>query len=80
MTDALKFDGMDKAIVGFTAGATTVLVYDYEKLLDALAAQGMDFEEAQEWVGFNMVDAYMGDGTPIIMYLCAPEEALRSLE
>lgn len=79
MSGALKFDGLDEAIIGVTAGMSAVLVYDYDKLVDVFCAQGMDTEEAQEWVNFNVVGAYMGEGTPIVVYFCAPEDALQGV-
>jgi hypothetical protein len=80
MSGALKLDGLDEAIIGVTAGGDAVLVYDYDKLVDVFCAQGMDTDEAQEWVHFNIIGAYMGEGTPIIVYVCSPEDALQGLE
>ena len=77
---AYKFDGLDAAIIGVTMGDPTVLVYDYDKLVDVFIAQGMDAEEAEEWISFNVLGAYMGEGTPLIMCVCAPEIALQGLE
>ncbi len=80
MSGALKFDGLDDAIIGVTAGTMSVLVYDYDKLVDVFCSQGMDTEEAEEWIQFNVLGAYMGEGTPIVVYVSSPEEALLGLE
>lgn len=46
-----------------------VLVYDAEKMRDKLIAQyGLTFEEAREYIEFNIEGAYMGPGTPIIAW------------
>jgi hypothetical protein len=54
-----------------------VFIYDYDKLIDTMynycrIVEGRDdkdaYENAVEWVDYNITDAYMGKGTPIIMY------------
>ena len=52
-----------------------VAIYDYEELIHAtLKMNGLeepsvdDFAEAQEWVDFNTVGAWVGEGTPTIQY------------
>lgn len=73
----LKMDGLDEAIVGMAdvwvpngAGAMTIekLVYNGEKIVEVLMAQGMTEEEAYEFVDFNIAGAYMGDETPVIVW------------
>lgn len=62
--------GLDDAIVGYAerCGAVPALVYDSEKLLQAFINQGMEREEALEWIEFNIANAYIGDDTPYLMY------------
>ena len=66
----MTIDGCNQAIVGhFTrCGQPAVVVYDYSRLLRCFEKQGMTFEEAQEWVSFNIEGAWVGAGTPAVMY------------
>jgi hypothetical protein len=73
----LEIDGFDGALIGKAeiwvpsgAGASYVdkLVYDGEKIVAILMAQGMSEEDAREYVSFNIEGAYMGIGTPIIVW------------
>jgi hypothetical protein len=53
--------------------APLVAVYDYDLLVDAFLTHGAgpeagcSYEEAREFVDFNMVGAWLGSGTPIIV-------------
>lgn len=70
----LVIDGCDSAIVG--AGVDNhgqmIIVYDYEALYGHFVEQFQDLDEpgaaALEWISFNIIGAYMGAGTPLIMY------------
>jgi hypothetical protein len=70
----LKIDGHDKAIVGqacIWANQTRVdvLVYSGEEILRELVGRdGMDWDEAREYVEFNIEGAYMGPDTPVVMW------------
>lgn len=70
----LKIDGHDNAIIGpaYTwapeGGRASVLVYDAEVIRDNLMRQGMSSDEAQEFIEFNIEDAYLGAGTPILVW------------
>lgn len=75
--DALTFDGLDAALVGFGAAATgaVVAVYDYDAIIDALTADGASEEDAVEHFAFNIESAYVGPNTPFILHrLCSPAE------
>jgi hypothetical protein len=66
--EVLKADGLDDAVVGFEDG---VLVYSKEKCTKALMDRdGMDEDEAIEFLYFNTYSAYMGVKTPIFRYDC----------
>tara|TARA_R110000803_G_C11989495_1_gene322005 strand:- start:56818 stop:57093 length:276 start_codon:yes stop_codon:yes gene_type:complete len=68
--EALKCDGLDEAIVGISErfGQGSLLVYDVGKIIDILMTRDdMSHDEAIEWYEFNIVGAWMGDGTPIFM-------------
>jgi hypothetical protein len=70
MEGLLKADGFDEAIIGYGTkkGSEDSLVYSYEKCVDILIEkQGMTYEDAIEWMEFNVVDAYVGPTTPIFV-------------
>lgn len=73
--DALFADGFDDAILGIAERAGEHLVaYDIDKCIEVLVGQGMTFEEAREYFDFNVVAAYVGEGTPIFVDLDAEYE------
>ena len=59
----------DEAIIGIGSrcGQPDLLVYSYEKTIDVLVKVGMDRDEAIEYVDTNIVGAWHGEHTPIIM-------------
>ena len=65
--DAMKLDGLDKAIVGVDTKG--YLVYDYQKIVDVFteAPHNMEYEEAIEFTDFNVV-GLDGNGNWTIMY------------
>jgi hypothetical protein len=75
--DLLVADGFDEAIVGvawddWSTSPTGVVraarvVYDLDRCVEVLMAQGMDEETAEEYLSFNTVGAYVGPQTPIFM-------------
>jgi hypothetical protein len=56
-------DGYNDAIVGITDEGC--LVYSKEKMTELCMLQGMEEEEALEWLSYNTFSAYVGDTTPI---------------
>lgn len=62
----VKIDGCDECIIG-TDGERHV--YDYELLVEHFVKQFGDETMAIEWVHFNIIDAYYGEYTPIIITL-----------
>ena len=66
--EALFADGLDDAIVGYAhrCGTQALVVYDYNRCVDVLMRDnGMSGSEAEEWMGFNVVGAYLGPNTPL---------------
>ena len=66
----LKWDGFDNAIIGVGERCTTdsMIVYDYDKMVKVLVTRDdMSYEEAEEYIDFNIVGAWIGDTTPIIV-------------
>jgi hypothetical protein len=64
--DLLFADGFDEAILGVAerCGSPLVVVYDYDKCVESLMKDGMNEDEADEWMGFNVTGAYVGERTP----------------
>ena len=71
----LKITGHDDAIIGpamiwGNGERISVLVYDAEAIRATLMHRdGMDAEEAREYIEFNIEGAYMGPDTPILVWL-----------
>jgi hypothetical protein len=64
-------DSFGEAILGMTTDGC--VVYDIDKLVDCfMKRDGMDWEDASEWVSYNCVGMYAGEFNPI--YVQSPEE------
>jgi hypothetical protein len=65
----LVIDGCDNAILWYAdTQAGTVVVYLYEDLVEVFVEQGMDYGGAVEWVEFNILGAYMGERSPLVVF------------
>lgn len=62
--ECLTADGFDDALVGCTYGANVVAVYDINKMIEVLICEGMDYDDAVEYLEYNVISAYMGEKTP----------------
>jgi len=62
--ECLTADGFEDALVGCTYGANVVAVYDINKMIEVLVEEGMEYEDAVEFLNYNVVGAYVGDKTP----------------
>ena len=73
--DALFADGFDDAIIGVCrkAGSSPVETYSYDKCMQTLMNQDMSYEDAIEWMEFNVVSAYVGPHTPVFIDLIKPD-------
>lgn len=65
----LLASGFDTALIGvvegwFAAGWRLVALYDVEQCVRILTRDGLDEEEAREFVQVNLTGAYVGEGTP----------------
>jgi hypothetical protein len=76
MSQILLFDGLEPAFIGYAerAGSKPLAVYDFDKMVECLADEGFDHDEAIEYLQFNTVCAYLGEGTPLVLYRCTIEE------
>lgn len=67
--DILLADNFEKAFVGVASGKDVVpkACYDYDKCIGILEDGTMSHEEAEEYFSFNVIDAYVGEHTPIFL-------------
>jgi len=68
--DALLADGFNEAIIGMCErfGMFPVVAYDKDKCINILVQRdNMSYEEAIEYFDFNVIGAYMGEGTPVFV-------------
>ena len=70
----IKYDSYDEAIIGpanIWRDNTTVsvLVYDAEKIRAILMKRdGMEMDEAREFIEFNIEGGYLGIETPVLVW------------
>lgn len=59
----------DDAIMGlaYRAGGMCVVAYDYMGCIRILMRDGMDREEAEEFLEFNTLNAWVGEATPVFI-------------
>ena len=65
-------DGFDNAFIGIgeRINLDSVAVYDVDKCIDILVSRdGMTYEEAMEFFDFNIKRAWVGEKTPIWVYM-----------
>ena len=77
--DLLLADGLEDAFLGIAMrfGQTgPISAYDYEKCLEILMKDGMTRDEAIEYFEFNIIGAWVGDGTPIFIQTLNLEGAI----
>ena len=62
--ECLTADGFEDALVGCTYGANVVAVYDINKMIEILVEEGIEYDDAVEFLDYNVVGAYLGEKTP----------------
>lgn len=66
----IKINGYDDAILGMDWRDR--LVYSIEKMIEITCERdGMSEDDALEYHCFNTFDSYLGEHTPIFVYLCS---------
>ena len=66
--ETLFADGFENALLGYDANSFCA-VYDYDKCMTVLIDRDrMSYEEAHEYMEFNVVTAYVGDFTPSFIH------------
>jgi hypothetical protein len=64
--ELIKADNFDDAVVGIEVN-TLRLVYSIDKMI-AILTEDMSYEDAIEYLDFNVFSAYVGERTPIYIY------------
>lgn len=68
--ECLLADGFELALIGVTEGSNPVAVYDINRMLYVLVHRDeMTAEEAREYLDYNVINAYVGEKTPIFIDL-----------
>jgi hypothetical protein len=75
--EALLADGFEPALVGTMSGwfgnsHRTLALYDLPRCMEILIDQGMDEDEAAEWLEVNVCGAYVGPSTPLFGVIHRP--------
>ena len=68
--DTLLMDGFDDALIGFSQRINEPLlaVYSFEEMVKTcIFRDGMTENEAEEYIEFNCIGAWVGEQTPIIV-------------
>ena len=68
--EAMLADGFDDAILGMCVqfGSEPVVAYDFNKCVEIIMERdGMEREEAIDFINFNVVGAYVGLNTPVFI-------------
>ena len=80
--EALFADGFEDALIGYVtrfggfqcregeeATAEALALYDYDKCIEVLIERdGMTYEDAIDYMEFNVVGAWVGNGTPCFLH------------
>lgn len=68
--NALLMDGFDEAVIGFSQriNEPMLAVYSWDKMMDTcMKRDGMTWDEAEEYISYNCIGAWVGEQTPIIV-------------
>ena len=79
ISGALLMDGFRKALIGFgsQAGQEALAIYSYDKMLEVCVSDmGLTEQESHEHLSYNVLCAYAGPRTPVILTV-NPEELER---
>jgi hypothetical protein len=66
-----SWDGFDDAIIGVAERCSQepVLVYDYAAMVALMSKRdGLSRANAEEYIQFNLVGAWIGEQTPLVFY------------
>ena len=69
--ESMVLDGLDEALVGvvYRFGQIPLAAYDRSKILEILMRDGIGRQEAIEYFEYNIIGAWVGEGTPVFIEL-----------
>lgn len=72
----LLADGFDDALIGVgqRCGQPDVAVYDIDKMVEVLQAEGLTEEDAWEHLDFNVLGGWVGEETPVFVRRATAEQ------
>jgi hypothetical protein len=77
--DAMMLDGFDDALIGMSECHKAV--YSIEAIISILVNdQEMDLEDAWDYYGYNIACAYVGEFTPLYVYIYTNERIYSSIQ
>ena len=77
------WDDYDDCIIGVgtRCGMLDVFIYDKHRMITKLVKRDdMSYDEAKEFIDFNIESAYIGEDTPILVNLLTREEVKDYME
>jgi len=77
------WDGYDDCIIGVgtRCGMTDVFIYDKHKMITKLVRKDdITYDEALEFIDYNIAGAFIGEDTPILVDLMTQEEIKNYIE
>jgi len=75
--EIVVFDGLEKAFLGYAERygfANAVAVYDRDMTINILMEGGLSREAAEEYFQYNVIGAWVGEGTPVFVTVEPLEE------
>lgn len=67
--EILMADGFEDAFLGVAMQFNKpISIFDYDNCLTILQKDGMSYIEAEEYMQFNVVGAYVGENTPAFLF------------
>tara|TARA_R110000751_G_scaffold76176_2_gene153322 strand:+ start:1776 stop:2054 length:279 start_codon:yes stop_codon:yes gene_type:complete len=71
MEGVLLADGLEDAFLGVSCGfGPSKAIYDWDKCVEVfMNRDGMTYEEAVEWIDYNVTGAYFGEQTPEFIFM-----------
>jgi len=74
--EIVLYNQLDEAFVGVVErfGMEPIALYDYHKCIEIYMEDGMTYDEAVDFFGFNTIGAWIGDRTPAFVTLMERDE------
>lgn len=75
--EAIVYHDMADALVGWVErhGHEPIAIYDYHKCIAICMDEGMEYEDAIEYLQYNTCGLWAGEGTPAFIHYFTDDEA-----